>query len=216
LTKRESEARTLQNSALLTIDLQNDFVLPGTGCVAGTLECVPTVCRLIAAFRQYELPIVHVIRLYERDGSNAELSRQQFIREHGQLVAPDSPGARLVDAINPSDPYEIVSASLYAGNLQKIGDNEWLLYKPRWDAFFKTPLEGHLRSLKVETVVVCGCNFPNCPRATLFGASARDFKTVLAYDAISQTTPERLSDLTLIGTVLLSAEQVIEKINPRG
>jgi nicotinamidase-related amidase len=213
LAKSETETRILRKPALLTIDLQNDFVLSGAGCVAGTLECLPKVHSLVEAFRQQSLPIVHVIRLYERDGSNAEQSRQQFIQEHGPLVAPGTQVARLVDAINPRGPYEIDSVSLYAGNLQKVDTDEWLLYKSRWDAFFKTPLEGHLRSLNVETVVLCGCNLPNCPRATLFGASARDVHTVLAYDAVSQATPERLSDLTLIGTILLSSDQVIEEIH---
>ena len=34
------------------------------------------------------------------------------------------------------------------------------------------------RALGVDTIVVAGCNLPNCPRATLFEASERDFRTV--------------------------------------
>ena len=31
----------------------------------------------------------------------------------------------------------------------------------------------------------CGCNFPNCPRTSIYEASERDFRVVLARDAIS-------------------------------
>ena len=48
-----------------------------------------------------------------------------------------------------------------------------------WDAFYGTQLETHLRVHEIRTLVVFGCNLPNCPRATLFGASSRDFCTVL-------------------------------------
>lgn len=40
-------------------------------------------------------------------------------------------------------------------------------------AFYGTRLEEHLRALDVDTVVVCGCNFPNCPRTTIYEASER-------------------------------------------
>jgi nicotinamidase-related amidase len=57
------------------------------------------------------------------------------------------------------------------------------MYKPRWRAFYNTLLEKHLHNLDVNTVVVCGCNFPNCPRTTIYEASERDFRIILAKDA---------------------------------
>jgi nicotinamidase-related amidase len=57
-------------------------------------------------------------------------------------------------------------------------------------------LDQHLRDRDVTTVVVAGCNLPNCPRATLFDASQRDYRTALVQDATSQVTDERLQDLT--------------------
>ena len=83
-----------------------------------------------------------------------------------------------------------------------------ILYKPRWSAFHRTRLDDHLRDLDVTTVVVAGCNLPNCPRATLFDASERDYRTVLVTDATSQTTTERLDDLALIGVILAEVDEV--------
>jgi nicotinamidase-related amidase len=51
--------------------------------------------------------------------------------------------------------------------------------------FYQTLLEEHLHRLGINTVVICGCNFPNCPRKTLYEASERDFKVVLIKDATS-------------------------------
>jgi len=79
--------------------------------------------------------------------------------------------------------------------------------KPRWDAFYATALEQHLRALNIDTLVVCGCNLPNCPRATLFGASNRDFRTILVRDATSRVTPERLADLALMGTEVMGVDE---------
>ncbi|MFL0160305.1 cysteine hydrolase family protein [Mycobacteroides chelonae] len=89
------------------------------------------------------------------------------------------------------------------------------MFKPRWSAFYRTELEQHLRDRGVSTVVVAGCNLPNCPRATLFDASERDYRAVLVEDATSQVTPERLHDLTLIGvnvSDVASVEQELARV----
>lgn len=58
------------------------------------------------------------------------------------------------------------------------------MYKPRWGAFFETPLAGHLEQFGVDSLVVCGCN-PNCPRTTVYEASEGDFRLGLVSDATS-------------------------------
>jgi nicotinamidase-related amidase len=69
--------------------------------------------------------------------------------------------------------------------VQAFGPDEAAIYKPRWGAFYETPIEDHLRSRGVTTLVFCGCNFPNCPRTSIYEASERDFRIVIARDAIS-------------------------------
>lgn len=96
--------------------------------------------------------------------------------------------------------------------MQKIGAYEHIMFKPRWSAFYRTSLERHLRDQNVTTVVVAGCNLPNCPRATLFDASERDYRTVLVEDATSQVTAERLRDLTLIGVTLTDTRGVEQQL----
>ena len=88
---------------------------------------------------------------------------------------------------------------LLSGQLQQIGCMEWIMYKPTWEAFYNTLLEKHLQSLGVNTVVVSGCNFPNCHRTTIYEASERDFKTILVNDATSMVYDIGLSELKNIG-----------------
>lgn len=87
------------------------------------------------------------------------------------------------------------------------------MFKPRWSAFHRTQLEQWLRGEGCDTVLVAGCNLPNCPRATLFDASERDFRTALATDAVSQISDERLADLARIGVRHYSTADVVAALS---
>ena len=97
--------------------------------------------------------------------------------------------------------------------MQSVGKREVVLFKPRWSGFYRTGLEEWLRREGCDTVVVAGCNLPNCPRATLFDASQRDFRAVLVTDAVSETTEERLADLERIGVHLYDTEKAIDALS---
>ncbi|MGB8403922.1 MAG: isochorismatase family cysteine hydrolase [Mycobacterium sp.] len=194
----------LDRSALVLIDVQNDFV-SGTAQVDGTAEHLPAMTRLVERYRAQHRPIVHVIRLYVPGGSDADPPRRAVIEAGQQIAAPHTDGAAIPATLlaHPLD-YE----SLLAGGVQHVGANEVVMFKPRWSAFYRTDLDRHLRDLGVSTVVVAGCNLPNCPRATLFDASERDYRAALVTDATSQVTTERLNDLRLIGVELLTTADI--------
>lgn len=202
-----------RRTALVTIDMQRDFACTdGRAYVSGTAEIADNCARAVDAFRAAGRPIVHVIRYYEPDGSNAELGRRDLVRERGPIVAPATEGAELAPALQGGAPQPLDADLLLKGELQKLGDNEWVMFKPRWSAFFKTELESALRGWDVSTLVVSGCNLPNCPRATLFDASERDFRTVLVTDATSQVTEQRLADLSLIDVNLVTTAALVGAI----
>jgi nicotinamidase-related amidase len=73
------------------------------------------------------------------------------------------------------------------------------MYKPRWGAFYRTKLERHLRDSGSDTVVFAGCNFPNCPRTSIYEASERDFRTVLVSDAVSGLDGRGIKECRAIG-----------------
>lgn len=83
---------------------------------------------------------------------------------------------------------------------------------PRWSAFHRTDLESWRRQHDCDTVVVARCNLPNCPRATLFDASERDFRAALVSDAVSQRTDERIADLAGIGIRIVTLDDTLEAL----
>lgn len=208
-----------QNSALITIDTQNDFTLPNSPFkITGTLEIVPKMRQLLDTFRSMRKPIIHVIRLYNPDGSNVDLCRRRAVAELGKkLVIAGTKGAELVEELKPFSSSSSPSSSklsldtelLLQGEPQQVTANEWIMYKPRWGAFYATPLENHLHKLNVNTVVICGCNFPNCPRTTVYEASERDFRVVLIKDATSNVYERGLRELDSIGVELMTSDDCV-------
>jgi nicotinamidase-related amidase len=203
-----------ERSVLLTIDVQQDFTAPGAVAeIAGTNDRLPVMRRMLDAYRRQHLPIVHVLRLYLRDGTNADLCRRAAIENGNAVVLPGSAGAELAEPLKHASDTHVDATLLLANQLQPLADNEWAMYKPRWDAFYGTPLESHLRSLGVNTIVVVGCNFPNCPRATVYGASARDFRVALLADAVSGVYDQGLQELNGIGVSTPTADQYLSLLN---
>jgi nicotinamidase-related amidase len=90
----------------------------------------------------------------------------------------------------------------------EISRQEWVFYKPRWSAFFKTPLADHLAAHGLDTLVVAGCNFPNCPSATIFDATERDLRVVLAIDAVSMTGPDTRTWCRGLGVLPMPATEI--------
>jgi nicotinamidase-related amidase len=97
---------------------------------------------------------------------------------------------------------------LLAGRPQSLGAHEVAIFKPRWGAFYGTSLEEHLREAGVSTVVFSGCNFPNCPRTSIYEASERDFRVVVVRDALSGIYERGEQELLNIGVELLTAHGV--------
>jgi nicotinamidase-related amidase len=199
------------SSVLLTIDVQDDFTKPGAPArIPGTLQRVPAMKEIVQAYRACKLPIVHVVRLYSADGKNADPCRRERIEAGAKIVVPGTRGAELVDDLKPAAGITLDADRLLAGKLQKLGHREWTIYKPRWDAFFGTTLEAHLRRERVDTVVLVGCNFPNCPRATAYGASMRDFRVMVVADAVSGTYPRGLVELERIGIEVVGKQECLD------
>ncbi|MCE5292374.1 MAG: cysteine hydrolase [Nocardiaceae bacterium] len=194
-----------RSAALVIIDVQRDFLDDGVMPVAGTSGVLPELARLVTAFRAAGRPICHVVRLYEPDGSDVDLLRRAQIEGGARIAAPGSAGAEL-----PAELLDVPldTESLLRGELQQVGAREIIMFKPRWSAFHRTQLQEWLDENGCDTVVVAGCNLPNCPRATLFDASERDFRAVLASDAVSQCTDERLADLSRIGVHLSTVVEI--------
>jgi nicotinamidase-related amidase len=197
---------------LITIDVQCDTLDGGSFEVAGTSAILPQIEELAAAFRSRGAPIVHIVRLYQPDGSNVDLCRRERVERGASLVIAGSPGSQIAPPLLPSPPPQLDAERLLGGDIQKVGAKEWIIYKPRWGAFFETPLESHLRGLGVSTLVFAGCNFPNCPRTSIYQASERDFRIVAVSDAISGLYDRGRAELESIAVLVVDTETYLREI----
>jgi nicotinamidase-related amidase len=194
--------------ALITIDVQNDFLDGRPFEIPGTSQALPQMKKVVEAFRRARRPVIHVVRLYKSDGSNAELCRRATLEEGALMVSPGTSGAELAGPLLPSCESKLDAELLLSGAIQRLGPCEWAVYKPRWGAFFETPLHQHLSSLGVTSLAFAGCNFPNCPRTSIYEASERDFRTVLVEDAISGLYDRGRQEMANIGVTLLTSEEL--------
>ena len=171
--------------------------------------------KILDLCRENKIPIIHVIRIYKEDGSNVDLCRREIIESGTRIVSPNSIGADLVDLIKPIDSEAFNYEQLLEGEIQTIANQEWVMYKPRWGAFYQTHLEEFLRRNNIDTLIFIGCNFPNCPRTSIYEASERDFKVVMIEDAISGIYDKGLEEIQNIGVRVYRTNEWIEVIESR-
>jgi nicotinamidase-related amidase len=200
-----------ESAALITIDVQRDFLSDAPFGVPGTTEILPRLGELTDAFRRAGRPIVHIVRLYR--GEDVDRVRRTLIAGGADFVRPGSPGRLLAPGIAPEA--ELDDERLLSGAPQELGPAEYALFKPRWGAFYRTGLDDLLAGHGVDTLVFAGCNLPNCPRASLIEAHERDFRVVLATDAVSRAGDEGLAEIAGLGTVLLATADITEAVARR-
>ena len=80
------------------------------------------------------------------------------------------------DLIAPDDPLSLITPLLDTSHAV-------LIEKRRYDAFFETPLEAHLRSWQVQQVVVTGVMTHLCCETTARSAFMRGFQPIFVVDS---------------------------------
>ena len=196
-------------SALITIDVQRDTLDGQPFEIAGTSVAVSRMTKAVRLFRAKSRPIIHLVRLYQPDGSNADLCRRLTLEQGTRVFIAGSSGSQLAESLLPAPSVMLDVDRLLSGQMQEIGPSEWIMYKPRWGAFFATDLEKHLRSLRVSTLVFAGCNFPNCPRTSVYEASERDFRIVILEDGLSGLYPKGRKEMENIGAWVIDTEAYV-------
>ncbi len=186
--------------ALLMIDMQNGFINEASPlCIRGAKATVPACAQAIAAFRAADQTVVFVNRAYRPDGSDVELPRRRVWASGGKPLMPGSVGPLSVE--NPPEFHRT--------------PEDYEIIKPRYSAFFQTPLDLLLRRLGVEMVALAGTTTPNCIRTTCYDALSLDYRAVVLSDCCSSNTVDiqraNLLDMENAGAEVLTLEDYISR-----
>jgi ureidoacrylate peracid hydrolase len=197
------------HTALVLIDLQNDFVdpkgwvatqqLPGWLGDTGITDAVARASSLLAAARAVGLPVVYV-RMIGDDKYLSPSMQAQYRRIHGSrrstCVAEDTWG------------------SDFAGDLRPNGTGvEFVIDKHRYSAFIGTRLDQVLRSNGIRTIVVVGVATSGCVESTIRDGFMLDYYVVIPEDACADYDPARhratLTKMDLSFGTVVSVDDVV-------
>lgn len=183
--------------ALLIIDMQKDFVLPESpSAVKNSYETIPAILKALNFFRKMKLPVFHVVREYREDGSDIEHIRLDKFMAGAKSALPGSRGCEIVDELKPLP-------------------SEYRLVKQRFSAFMNTELDFMLRRLNVTDIAVCGTQYPNCIRTTVFDGISYGYNVTVLTDATSAKTEEvaraNIFDMEQISVKCINVEEFIDK-----
>jgi nicotinamidase-related amidase len=186
------------STALLVIDMQRDFLLPGgfgesLGNDVGRLQqVVPPLRRVLAACREAGLLVVHTREGHLPDlsdcppatlGRGAPSSRIGDPGRYGRILVRGEYGHDIVDELAPLPGEPVVD-------------------KPGKGAFYATDLEDRLRATGVRTLLVTGVTTEVCVHTTVREANDRGYECVVLGDCVGSYDPE----FQRVGLAMVSAQ----------
>lgn len=194
-----------ETTALLVIDLQNDFCAEDgffarAGQAVGPCRAaIPTIARLTEACRSRGVRIVFTRTILDAGEDEPQRHRIRPERDHAVprrgLCRPGSRGAEIVAELKPRAEDEVVD-------------------KRRYSAFYGTDLEQRLHALGIDTLIVSGVTTNACVDSTVRDAYFRGLDVVVVSDAVAAFEPHlhasTLENLGLLFGAVASSAEVLE------
>ncbi len=159
-TRRQAEL-TLNSdaTALLVTDMQNYFLEPDSNAYIPAAEAITDkVNALIKFAEEKQIPVFFTAHVNSEE--NAAMMSKWW--------------KRLIDE---NDKTAELSKKLY------LPDNSLKIIKHQYDCFYNTGLEAQLRSLGINTLIVCGVMTNLCVETTVRSAFVRGFRVLVPIDA---------------------------------
>ena len=170
-------------TALVVVDMQNDFVKEGGTLVVPDAEAtIPKMQGLLDLARGSGMKVV-----FTQDTHTDGDPEWEIWPEH---VREGSWGWEIVEELAPRE-------------------DELVIRKVRYDAFYGTHLDHYLRVWDVDTLVICGTVANICVHYTAASAALRWFGVVVPRDATSALDPFDL-EASLRQTSFLFAGKIAE------
>lgn len=156
----------VDRTAVLVIDMQNDFVEEGAPLeFPEGRRIIPAIQRILDAARGRGMPVVYAVHVHRADGTDLGV--------HRELYPPVAAGEALVDGERGGEIHPELEPR----------PGEPVVKKHRYNSFYATDLEMILRGLGVETVVLTGMTTECCVLGTARGALERGFRSLVVSDA---------------------------------
>ena len=188
--------------ALIVIDMQDDFVKPGWTpfWVPEATRQVHKIKGLIEHCRKVNVPVIYTV----------------FSKTHRYL---DRPSSLLSMPIRYAELDIDQSEFFVQGSVWKElkpKQNEIVIHKSSYGAFYDTPLETILKNLHKDTVIICGTLTNFCCSTTARQAYERGFKVIFGSDITATDVPElqehELMTLRKGFARVLSAQDIIRSL----
>jgi nicotinamidase-related amidase len=187
----------LARSALLVIDMQNDFLSPDGWFardrgvdVAPLRRVAGPINALAAAFRRADVPVVHLNWGVRGDAANLPANVLDKASACGRAPGYGDRGAH--GAI-------LVQGGWGAASLPEIVVEgvDLSVSKHRLSGFRDNELDQILRRLGVQTLFYTGVNLDRCVFATLTDGCFQGYDAVLVEDACATPSPAHVGDAVL-------------------
>jgi len=152
-----------KRTALIVVDMQNDFVSEGGSLLVPDAKgTVPNIQRLLELARTSDMRVV-----FSQDTHDEGDPEWEIWPEHARR---GTWGWQIVDELQPRE-------------------DELVVQKVRYDAFYGTSLDHMLRQWGVDTLVICGTVANICVHYTAASAALRWYRVVIPRDAVSALEP---------------------------
>jgi nicotinamidase-related amidase len=175
-----------KSTALLIIDMQRDFVMPGGFGEALGNDVTPlqaTIAptkRVLEAARKKGMLVIHT-----REGHRPDLTDcppTKLVRGRGKIrIGDPGPMGRIL--VRGEIGHDIVP-ELYPAPGEPVID------KPGKGAFYATDLELILRDRGIKTLIVCGVTTEVCVNTSVREANDRGYECVVLSDCVGSYFPE--------------------------
>jgi biuret amidohydrolase len=155
-----------KKTAMIVVDMQNDFVAPGAPMeTPAARQVVPRIAEALRICRNAGIKIIYTAHVHRSDGCDMGL----FDDIHPPIAERDA----LVDGTP--------GVEIYADLAPLAGEH--VIKKHRYSGFFGTDLDIILREWDVDTVIISGTTTENCCHATARDAMCRNYRVVFLSDA---------------------------------
>lgn len=187
----------LNRTALIVIDMQNDFCHPDGWLASIGVDIAPArtpiapLASLLPSLREQGVPVVWVNWGNRPDKLNLSPSLLHVYK-------PTGAGVGLGDPLPSNGAPVLQLGSWAAAIIDELvpAESDIQVAKYRMSGFWDTPLDAILRNLGVTTLLFAGVNVDQCVLCTLQDANFLGYDCVLLDDCSATTSPSFCADAT--------------------